>query len=165
MPSNYRDFDGADPFSDGEGRNPFSDGETPEKNVVADAALSLGDALAPARVRLYVGGDGTIQLGGGGTFAGNLYAPRAELVTAGDTEVFGALFVRRVAASGPLTVHYDTGVLRAGDDCQPPPRCETCGDCPSVETCIDGECGAWRDTSDCCAPLVCDDGECLPELI
>lgn len=134
-------------------------------NIVADDAPSLGDALAPARVRLYVGGDGTIQLGGGGTFAGNLYAPRAELVTAGDTEVFGALFVRRIAASGPLTVHYDTGVLRAGEDCEPPPQCETCGDCPSVQACVDGECGACRDTSDCCAPLVCVDGECRPELI
>jgi hypothetical protein len=58
-------------------------------------------------VRIFIGGTGTIQLSGGGTLQGTLYAPRAELVAADALTVYGALFVRRVASSAALTVHYD----------------------------------------------------------
>lgn len=133
-------------------------------NVTADA-LGLGDVSTPARVRMYVDGTGTINLSADSVFAGNLYAPRAELVTRGPAEVFGALFVERINASGPLDVHFDTGVLGSGDRCEPPPDCESCGDCPSIQACVDGSCGECRTDADCCAPLLCVEGACLPSLI
>lgn len=134
-------------------------------NVVSGGALSLAGADAPARARMYVGGAGTINLGAGATFAGNLYAPAAELVAAGPVEVFGALFVGRVSASGGLDLHYDQAVLSAGNDCPLPNSCTQCGDCPSEEACVNGACGACRDNRDCCAPLLCSGGRCRPELI
>ncbi len=134
-------------------------------NVNASGGFGFGDVTTPARVRMYVGGTGTINLAADSVFAGNLYAPRAELVTAGDSEIFGAVFVERLSASGPLSVHYDTGVLGSGDLCDPPPVCDSCGDCPSIQACIEGACGACETDADCCAPLLCRDGECLPTLI
>jgi len=68
--------------------------------------LNLGDAGAAARVRLYVGGSGTIDLGGDAVIAGPLYAPHSELVTRGSFEIFGPLFVRRAAPGGDLRIHY-----------------------------------------------------------
>ncbi|HJL12839.1 MAG TPA: hypothetical protein RMH85_30430 [Polyangiaceae bacterium LLY-WYZ-15_(1-7)] len=134
-------------------------------DVTGAGAFAIGTAEAPARARMYVGGDGTVNLSAATTFAGNLYAPRAELVTAGAVEIFGAAFVRRLAASGALDIHYDTAILEAGDDCGIPETCDSCGDCPSVQACIDGACTSCRESSDCCAPLVCVEGACVPELI
>jgi len=132
-------------------------------NVVGMARWMLGDTDTPSRVRLYVGGAGSVQLTGGGLFAGNVYAPRAELVTPAEVEVFGSLFVRRLAASGPIRVHYDRAVLAAGDDCgELPPECESCLDCRN-QACVDGACGPCASDGECCAPLVCAGGVCVPE--
>ncbi len=129
-------------------------------NIVSDAPLELGDAARPAQVRLYVGGAGTIQLGGGARFFGNLYAPRSELVSGGPVEAFGALFVRRVAIAGALTLHYDTAVL--GGTCEEPsPGCGSCLDCPNT-ACVEGACIACEDDSECCPPLRCARGGCVP---
>ena len=131
-------------------------------NVVGAARWMLGDPAAPARVRLYVGGSGTVDLAGGGLFAGNVYAPRAELVTPSEVEVFGSLFVRRLVSSGGLRVHYDRAVLDAGDDCAPSATCTSCLDCGN-QACVDGTCGLCRSDADCCSPLVCAGGVCVPE--
>lgn len=133
--------------------------------IVSSERLILGSPDRPARVRLYVGGTGTLQLSGGALVAGNLYAPRAELTTSAAVEVFGSLFVRRVAASAELTIHYDTAVLSAADDCPTPPpaACDSCLDCRNNACNPDG-CGACTDSTDCCAPLVCVGGTCVPEL-
>jgi hypothetical protein len=68
-------------------------------------ALGAGDGQGP--VRVFVGGSGTVQLSSGDALHGTLYAPNAELVLSAPLTVNGALFVRRVAASAALTVHYD----------------------------------------------------------
>ncbi|AKF04612.1 DUF7305 domain-containing protein [Sandaracinus amylolyticus] len=126
--------------------------------------LRIGDALRPAQARLYVGGAGNVSLSDNGFFGGNLYAPRAELVAAGELEVYGSAFVRRVSASGPVTLHYDTSVLRAADPCPPPtrPECTSCLDCRN-QACVGGTCGACVVDTDCCAPLLCASGTCVPE--
>ena len=79
--------------------------------------LSFGSPAAPADARLYVGGGGAINLAGNSVIAGNLYAPRADLVISGGAEVFGALLVQRVVHSAPLSLHHDVAVRRAGDSC------------------------------------------------
>lgn len=132
-------------------------------NVVSAGRLSLGDAAHPARVRLYVGGSGTLELSGGGVFAGNIYAPQAELVSSAALETFGALFVRRVALSDRLTIHYDTAVLDNGANCAPPDTtCTSCLDCRNQACGADG-CGSCLDDRDCCAPLYCQGGACVTD--
>lgn len=131
-------------------------------NVLGTASWTIGDPASPSRVRLYFGGAGTVDLGAGGELAANLYAPRAELVTPERLEVFGSVFVRRLAASGPVTVHYDEGILDIGDECPSPGGCATCRDCGN-QACVDGACGLCRGDADCCAPLVCAAGRCIPE--
>lgn len=133
-------------------------------NLVSSSSVRFGDADHPARARLYVGGRGTLQLDGDALFGGNLYAPRAELTTSGRVEVFGSLFVRRLAASGPLLVHYDTAVLKAGDGCGAPvgPSCASACDCAGG-ACNGGTCGACASTADCCAPLFCLGGQCVAD--
>ncbi len=132
-------------------------------NVLGQARWTLGGPEDPAAVRVYVGGDGTLELAGGALFAGNVYAPRAELVTPADVEVFGSLFARRLAASGPLTVHYDRAVLRQGAACPTQATCTSCRDCGN-QACLEGTCDACRTDADCCAPLLCAAGTCVPQI-
>jgi hypothetical protein len=131
-------------------------------NVVGTDTWTVGDPARPSRLRVYVGGSGTVDLGAGGEIAANLYAPRAELVLPGALEVFGSVFVRRLAASGPLSVHYDEAILEVGDACPTPSGCTSCRDCGN-QACVGGACGLCRADADCCAPLVCAAGACIPE--
>lgn len=78
-----------------------------EGNLAVTGPLELGSSGGGSRVRLHVGGTGTIDLSEGGVLHGALYAPGSELVLSGALEATGALFVRRVAASAAVTVHYD----------------------------------------------------------
>ncbi len=130
--------------------------------LVAAQALELGAAEQASRVRIYLGTTGSIQLDAGGTFYGNLYAPRAEISTSGPIEVFGSLFARRLAASGPISIHYDTSILEQERDCPMPVsmECTSCKQCPHA-ACKDGRCGACEIDSDCCPPLRCISGQCL----
>jgi hypothetical protein len=170
-------------------------------NVNSASQINLGDAAHPAAVRIYVGGSGTINLSGGGVFTGNLYAPKAELVLAADTEFYGAVFARRVATAGDVTLHYDTAILNAGKDCPAPPTtggagaggtggtagaagqsgaggtgaagkagappveggCTSCRDCQN-QACNAGVCGSCQTNADCCSPLECTNGVCLPRI-
>jgi hypothetical protein len=135
-----------------------------EGNVVAGSTFTIGSAASPLKARLYVGGSGTINLPKATTLAGNLYGPRAELLLGSDTTVFGSIFTRRLNTQGTLTVHYDEGVLSAGDGCPAPPgACTSCHDCGN-QACNAGTCGACATSADCCAPLQCSGGRCVPRL-
>lgn len=132
--------------------------------LVTTGPLEIGAGERPVAARLYVGGTGTVQLGSGGTFYGNLYAPSAELVANGPVEVYGALFVRRVAASGALVAHFDRAVESAGDACPAPAdsTCKSCLDCRG-SGCVEGVCGPCRTDLDCCVPQACLEGACTSE--
>lgn len=132
-------------------------------NIVAPGAFVLGSADAPARARLYVGGTGTVQLSGSALSAGNIYAPRAELVAAGGLELYGSIFAERVASTGPITIHYDRAINRAGEECPPPTECTGCGDCGS-RACVDGSCSDCTNDGDCCGFDVCEEGRCVAEI-
>jgi hypothetical protein len=86
-------------------------------SLVAADILQLGSRDAPERVRLYIGGGGTVDLNGQSLVAGHLYAPRAVLVNQEHLEVFGSVFVQRVSGPGGLTVHQDINPLEAGEPC------------------------------------------------
>lgn len=124
-------------------------------------SLAFGSVASPARARMFVLGAGVLALAGSTDFAGNLYAPRAELRVSGNIEVYGGLLVDRLAASANLTVHYDVAVLEPGADCPAATRCQSCRECPG-RACVSGACAACRTDDDCCAPFFCAAGRCLP---
>lgn len=137
-----------------------------EGNVVSAHRLDLGSIDAPSRVRLYVGGSQPIALSGGAVFAGNVYAPHAEFTMSTAIEIYGSLFAAGIVASDRLTVHYDAAILAAGNDCGPPPStCTSCRDCGNQACTAGGSCGACTSNADCCSPLVCHAGSCVPEIV
>lgn len=69
--------------------------------LVSSANLDLGSEDNAARLRIYIGGNRTINLQGRTMLGGNLYAPAADLTASSDLEVWGALFVRRLARRPP----------------------------------------------------------------
>ena len=79
-------------------------------DVRIDGRVRIGTGDGQGPVRIYVGGAGTVQLSSGVEVYGALYAPRAELVLSAPLTLRGALFIRRIAASAALAVHYDTSV-------------------------------------------------------
>ncbi|RKH63556.1 DUF7305 domain-containing protein [Corallococcus llansteffanensis] len=85
--------------------------------LVVSGQLTLGSAPHPSRVRVYVAGTEPLDISAGSLLAGNLYAPQARLNLSGNAEVFGALFVRGLEASGAVQVHHDAAVLDAGAAC------------------------------------------------
>src|SRR5205807_1801123 len=105
------------------------------------AGFMLGSAAAPSRARLYVGGNGTVNLQNASTLAGNVYAPRAEVVLGSQsTTVFGSMFARRLSAQGSVAIHYDEGVLQAGASCPSTTgSCTSCHDCGN-QACVTGTC-------------------------
>lgn len=80
-------------------------------------SIVIGSADHPARTRVYIGGEGTIDLSGDSQLATNFYAPRAAVALSGNTTVFGSLFVRRLDQAAPVTIHYDIDVRRADVGC------------------------------------------------
>ncbi|MCA9667727.1 MAG: hypothetical protein KC503_19140 [Myxococcales bacterium] len=85
--------------------------------INAGGDVRLGDEAQPSRARLYIGGGGSFNVAGNATFVGNIYAPSVDAALSGGIEVYGALFVRRITTSGPVTIHYDHKVARASRDC------------------------------------------------
>ncbi len=133
-----------------------------EGGVVAGSSFTLGSAQNPANARLWVGGTATVNLPNASVIAGNVYAPRSDLVLGtSPTTVFGSIFVNRLSAQGPLTIHYDEAVLSAGSTCGAAGgSCSSCHDCGN-QACVAGACGACTDSSECCAPLLCSGGTCV----
>ena len=157
-------------------------------SLLATGDFELGvEGGPPAKVRTYVAGADDIMLAGDLDFQGNLWAPNARLIAAGPLDVEGALLVREIVEAGVIHVGWDASVLDgagscdetgtpvdnpppsddpsgdpAGDDVAPPAAsCDACEDCGN-QACVDGACGACTSSLDCCAPLVCASGTCVP---
>ncbi|GAB4567011.1 MAG: hypothetical protein Tsb0020_19190 [Haliangiales bacterium] len=84
-------------------------------NVAGD--LYLGDPDAPDRLRIYVDRAGAVNLSGRSVLAGNLYAPESTLSLPAGAEIFGAVFVDRIAASDTVSVHHDVAIQSAAAIC------------------------------------------------
>jgi hypothetical protein len=89
-------------------------------NLVLAGAAVLGDPARPSATRIYVGGEGDIAIAGLNAFAGNVYAPRANVLVGGVGRVFGSLFGKNIVAAGFLEVGYDASIRDGGEDCPPP---------------------------------------------
>jgi hypothetical protein len=125
---------------------------------------TFGNLSAPARVRLYVGGQ-ALQLGTSVNVGANIYAPYATVTLSSDVEMRGAFFANEFDISGIVTIHYDTSVL-AASGCRPPGgSCQTCDDCGgATPACVGGTCVPCTTNGDCCAPLECSSGLCVQPI-
>ena len=106
--------------------------------ALAGAAV-LGDPARPAATRIYVGGSGDIAVAGLNAFAGNLYAPSANVLVGGVGKVYGSLFGKNILAAGFLDVGFDE-TIRDGVECsdaEPPPTLEPAPTHPSDPPTID----------------------------
>jgi len=83
-------------------------------------ATVFGKSTRPAAVRVYVGGSGLVAFTGANEFVGNVYAPRATVTVTGYSDFYGSIFANEFEAPGDMRIHYDRGVLAAGDECPPP---------------------------------------------
>ena len=137
-------------------------------SVNVRGTFQVGDPSNPARARTYVGGT-TVNLQSAATLAGNLYAPLANIVLGGTapTTLYGAIFAASLSSGSDLTIHYDEAILTPSSTraCATPTSCSTCNDC-NGQACNSLTCGSCADSSQCCAPLVCNGrGMCVPDVI
>lgn len=84
-------------------------------NVAGD--VRVGDPDAPARVRVYVGGAGAINMSASSVLSANVYAPLTDLSFSAGAEIFGAAFLGRLLTSGPVRIHHDVSVRDAAASC------------------------------------------------
>lgn len=100
-------------------------------NFVPTGVSSFGDVGSPAAVRIYVGGSKDVLLTGVNAFVGNVYAPNANVALTGVTDVYGSIFAGNFTAPGVTTIHFDRGVLDAGNEC--PPEVPDAGSSPTPD--------------------------------
>ncbi len=154
-----------------------------EGNLASSASLRLGNALAPARTRIYLASSQKLTLSAQLELGAFLYAPRTPIETSGGFEAFGGVVSASFTSSADTTFHYDRAVLNAGSECKvgtgdggvllpdggvappdagpPPVSCTTCNDCGN-QACNAGTCGKCTTNADCCSPLFCGaDGVCV----
>jgi hypothetical protein len=139
-------------------------------SLCSSGALTTGSPNYPAQMRLYVGGNGgcantgnSIRFSGPSNFfSGNVYAENGYTVSSPST-TYGAISTGAYVNSASATIHFDRAVLGQGGNCGGPVStgCSSCQDCNN-QACINGQCGACVSSSQCCAPLVCNEGSCQP---
>ncbi|TNF23718.1 MAG: hypothetical protein EP329_26805 [Deltaproteobacteria bacterium] len=124
--------------------------------------LTLGSPNFPALLRIYFGTDQQISVSNSVEIGGFLWAGYGSFRASNKIEIFGGIFTGAFDASNKIDIHYDRAILDVGVECEPPEGtgCDSCEDCGN-QACVDGECGACVTTDDCCAPLLCIEGQCL----
>lgn len=140
----------------------------------ASAGLTIGSPNYPALTRTYIGSDTGLSLSAAAYISGNIYAAYGQVHWSASTDAYGSVFAGDFDASAKTRIHYDRAVLSQGDGCGGGGgtggdsgtggggnTCESCRDCNN-QACNHGECGACVSNADCCAPLGCDGGVCLP---
>lgn len=126
-----------------------------------ERAVQVGDVERPAALRLYVAGEGKLLVPAANV-AGNVYAPRSDVVLLGREDFHGSLFGRSVSNVDSILVRYDTAVQRVDEACgaDGSTSCNDCGQCSGGLACVSGTCAACSVDSECCWPLVCSGGRC-----
>jgi hypothetical protein len=129
----------------------------------SSASLAIGSPNYPALARFYIGGTNGFAVSSDAALGAFFYAPYGRVGSSAPLEVYGGIFAGDFHNSGTTAVHYDQAVLGAGDDCGHD-GCDSCQDCGN-QACVNGACGACTSSSQCCAPLVCDMGACVPVIV
>jgi hypothetical protein len=130
--------------------------------------FTLGAQNYPALTRMYVAGTGALTFSSSADIFGNLY-DAGHIGLSSGTTVYGALYAGSLDGTADLTIHYDRQVVVQGATCPPPTGlvdggtgmgCGSCKDCNN-QACINGMCADCTTDSDCCPPLICEQGMCL----
>lgn len=132
-------------------------------NLSTSGTSTFGSLASPARMRVYVAGT-KVDATGSGELAANIYAPNAIVNFSGGSAIRGAVHAKKVEASGELDINYDEAIL-ALEGCgsaKSEATCKSCNDCDAA--CIGGKCTACVTSADCCAPLQCSNGACIPSV-
>lgn len=87
-------------------------------NLTIGAAADFGAPDKPSSVRTYVAGNLGFQASS--MFAGNVYAPNADILFGAYADLYGSLMVRNVTFNAAASVHYDNSIRRAGESCDAP---------------------------------------------
>jgi hypothetical protein len=124
-------------------------------------ANNFGSVTRPSALRFYVGGTNDVTLTGYTAFVGNLYAPNANVILTGASFIYGSIFAGDFLAMGDTAIYFDRDINRGGDDCGPQDVIDTDIDIDTepVVSCVSHGDACVTD-SDCCEPLVCDEGQC-----
>jgi len=135
-------------------------------NVGASSTMTIGSPNYPALSRYYIGGSNGFSISSGAELAAYFYTSQGLVGSSSSLEVFGGVFAHDFNNSSSTKIHYDGAVLDVGGDCGTGTGCTSCNDCGN-QACINGSCGACTDSSQCCAPLVCDpqQGKCVDVII
>ena len=80
----------------------------------------LGAIAAPARVRVWLGGTGTVVLDDHPTIGAVLHAPRATISAPGGFELHGSVLAGALSFGAGATVRYDRSILGGGVVCGVP---------------------------------------------
>jgi hypothetical protein len=146
-----------------------------ELDLFVQGTLKVSDTFVfgspnyPALSRAYIGGTAKIALSDDVRLAGQLYAANSEqVVWSAKNAIYGSVFAGNFRSSDATDIHYDRGVLKAGDDCgaggSPGTECGSCQDCHN-QACKNGVCGECGADAECCAPLICIEGSCVPRTV
>ncbi|MBI5509463.1 MAG: hypothetical protein HY903_11995 [Deltaproteobacteria bacterium] len=84
-----------------------------------NAGMRIGSPAFTSRTRLYVAGT-VVDLVQPSYIASNIYAPNALASITQDLDIYGGLFAKNFSITQPARIHFDTGVVKAGDYCPPP---------------------------------------------
>ncbi len=86
-------------------------------NVNVMELVRLGNPQRPQALRIYVGSSGSINWPEKSILAGNLYAPKTDLVLNGSSfEIYGAMVVNHVLTNSDLTIHYDRAIISESEN-------------------------------------------------
>jgi hypothetical protein len=88
--------------------------------LTVGSSASFGSQDQPSSVRSYLAGTGDIVLSGSAGFAGNIYAPRADVQTGGSVNIYGAIFANTINFQSNTTIFFDSAIRSAGDVCDVP---------------------------------------------
>jgi hypothetical protein len=159
--------------------------------VNTSAKFTFGSPNYPALTRAYFGSTNGVSFSSDANINGEMYAAFGPVDWSAGTDAYGSVFAGNFNASAETRIHYDLGVLQAGNSCPPAggtpdagsgsssgasssggsssggtpaPMCGSCRDCLN-QACVNGKCGSCATDADCCAPLVCNGGVCMPAVI
>lgn len=133
--------------------------------ITSSSQFKFGSPNTPALARLYIGGTSTFAMSSQMVIAGEVWVGNAPVDWTSQTDMFGAIFAGDFTATAKLNLHHDQAIDQVGSPCNPPDAgtCGSCKDCGN-QACINGTCGACTSSAQCCPPLVCQGGTCVPPI-